>query len=71
MNKDLKHIIMEKIEIEIKRQSSYVLKLYEKQITLKRELKALTYERAKLIGMLDIAQLLNIDIDEYNYIYNI
>lgn len=62
---------MEKIENEIKRQSEYVLKLYEKQKTIKKSLWALQYERAKLIGMLEIAQLLKIDIDEYSYIYNI
>lgn len=65
---------MEKIENELKRQSYYVTKIYNESLNKRKDPyrnRALLYERAKLIGMIEIAQLLKIDTDEFSYIYNI
>lgn len=59
---------------QLKQQETYLLNLresLEKRWLKACDSKAFQYERAKFIGMLDIAKKLDIDISPFNWVYNV
>ena len=58
---------------QLKQQETYVLNIRDRLVKrgLPQTNATLQYERAKMIGMIDIAKSVGIDTTEFNWIYNI
>lgn len=58
---------------QLKQQETYVLNMRNRLVKrgLPQTNVTLQYERAKMIGMIDIAKSVGIDTTEFNWIYNI
>ena len=65
---------MEEIVLnELKSQENFLINTRERNEKLRKPLsenQTFQYERAKFIGMLDLAKKLDIDVSEFNWIYN-
>ena len=64
----------EKLLIKVREQSDYTYKIYkgiieQQQAGKLTDNKVFQYERAKLIGMLDMLDILEIDRKEFNWIF--
>jgi len=67
------NIMKEKIIKSIKDQERYLLNTRERAQYLRENLhtsKTYQYERAKFIGMLEIAKMAKVDTTEFNWIFN-
>lgn len=65
---------MEQIVINtLRSEETFLINTRERNEKLRKPLsenKTFQYERAKFIGMLDLAKKLDIDVSEFNWIYN-
>jgi hypothetical protein len=67
-----KVIDTDKILKELKEQERYIESIRDRMERVRStDNRNLILERAKLIGMMDIAKLCNIDVSEFSWIYNI